>query len=1170
MRILNLHLMAFGPFTDLDLDFTGNQTDLRIIYGPNEAGKSSALRALSGWLFGIEHNSPDNFIHDYQQLKIGGTLRNAAGQELTFIRRKGRTNTVLTPEGKPLDNDILRNYLHRIDRQVFLSMFGIDHQALVSGGEDILRGGGELGQSLFAAGLGTADLRGVIQGLEDKARALFLPRGQLQAINHATSEYAVHKKMVSEHSLRSGNWIEKDQALRDQRLQLDNVSGDLLDISAEKHRLERLNQVIPKIAKRDALILRIKNLGSVVLLNLEFTETRKESVRQLKSAQESLERATSEKKGLEEELDALKVPQELLNQAQTITALHQRLGAYQKAAQDLRGLIGTARQLRADAKLLLADLYPGLALEDAEGRRLSAAQRTQIQSLAGQHQALIVRLAEAVKRIDKAEGTLEETRKKREAIMDPGDPGNLKQALERAKSQGKMEEAYRKVEMDLTKTNQQARVDLKKLGLWSGPLEDLETLAIPGDETVERFETALQGLNTALSGVADKATEHQAKIREIARQLAELQMTGEVPSEAELASVRERRDYGWKLLRLEWLDRQDITAAKRSYDPEHDLPDAYEKTVVTSDLVADRLRRESNRVATQAALVAEQAKLEKNLEQLEHQKTNIHEQLGQIQEEWREIWSVTGIVPLSPKEMRSWIIRQRELVRLAEKVRNLRLEAEGLEGLIAAHRAELEGELVHLVEPEPLPTDTLEKLLQMCQKVVEMAEGKNRYKQELQQKITETEEEIEEANQEKVQAQRDLENWQANWSKAIHPLGLPGETLPAAVHVVIAKLDELFQKLHEAASLQTRIEGINQDARRFTEDVTGLVKHLDSALLAIPSAQAAAELQARLSQAKVDAATETALRKQIKQKQGIILASQDTIRLMTESLARLCQQAGCEKHDELEVREGLSNQYQNLQKEIDDLEEQVLELAPGATLEEIRREAAKVNPDELPEAIAELGRQIQELGQKRLDLAGEIARSEKELELMDGNSRAADAAEKLQGIAARIREGVGQYLRLRMASAILRREIERYREENKGPLLARGGAYFRRLTLNSFAGLTPDFNEKDEPILLGVRPTGQRIRVEAMSDGTRDQLYLSLRLASLEKYLEASEPMPFIVDDILVNFDDQRATATLGALAELSQKTQVLFFTHHRRLVELAQGVADQGQVTILNLVAEH
>ena len=45
--------------------------------------------------------------------------------------------------------------------------------------------------------------------------------------------------------------------------------------------------------------------------------------------------------------------------------------------------------------------------------------------------------------------------------------------------------------------------------------------------------------------------------------------------------------------------------------------------------------------------------------------------------------------------------------------------------------------------------------------------------------------------------------------------------------------------------------------------------------------------------------------------------------------------------------------------------------------------------------------------------------------------------------------------------------------------------------------------------------------MEGMSNGTRDQLYLALRLASLEKYMESSEPMPFIVDDILVDFDDE-------------------------------------------------
>ena len=82
-----------------------------------------------------------------------------------------------------------------------------------------------------------------------------------------------------------------------------------------------------------------------------------------------------------------------------------------------------------------------------------------------------------------------------------------------------------------------------------------------------------------------------------------------------------------------------------------------------------------------------------------------------------------------------------------------------------------------------------------------------------------------------------------------------------------------------------------------------------------------------------------------------------------------------------------------------------------------------------------------------------------------------------------------------------------------------------------------------------------------MSDGTRDQLYLALRLASVERYLDANEPVPFVLDDILINFDDERAEAALGALAELAQRTQVLLFTHHSRLRNLARQAVPASQL---------
>jgi uncharacterized protein YhaN len=79
------------------------------------------------------------------------------------------------------------------------------------------------------------------------------------------------------------------------------------------------------------------------------------------------------------------------------------------------------------------------------------------------------------------------------------------------------------------------------------------------------------------------------------------------------------------------------------------------------------------------------------------------------------------------------------------------------------------------------------------------------------------------------------------------------------------------------------------------------------------------------------------------------------------------------------------------------------------------------------------------------------------------------------------------------------------------------------------------------------------VPVEGMSEGTVDQLFLALRLAAVEEAVDAGSRLPFLADDLFINYDDDRSAAGLQVLAELSRKTQILFFTHHRRLLELAE-----------------
>ena len=97
MRLKRLDLKAFGPFTDRTLEFDTSASGLHIIFGQNETGKSSSLRALKALLYGFPERTSDNFVHANDQLLVGGCLEGADGRELSFLRRKKRKVRISWP-----------------------------------------------------------------------------------------------------------------------------------------------------------------------------------------------------------------------------------------------------------------------------------------------------------------------------------------------------------------------------------------------------------------------------------------------------------------------------------------------------------------------------------------------------------------------------------------------------------------------------------------------------------------------------------------------------------------------------------------------------------------------------------------------------------------------------------------------------------------------------------------------------------------------------------------------------------------------------------------------------------------------------------------------------------------------------------------------------------------
>src|SRR5262249_8521430 len=133
MRIARLSLIAWGPFRNTTLDFSDPGARMHVVFGRNEAGKSTTLRAISGLLYGIPRTTADAHTHRMPELRIGARLADRDGKTIDVVRRKGNTSTLLDARGEPIDESVLTRILGGVSEELFASAFGLDHDSLRHG-----------------------------------------------------------------------------------------------------------------------------------------------------------------------------------------------------------------------------------------------------------------------------------------------------------------------------------------------------------------------------------------------------------------------------------------------------------------------------------------------------------------------------------------------------------------------------------------------------------------------------------------------------------------------------------------------------------------------------------------------------------------------------------------------------------------------------------------------------------------------------------------------------------------------------------------------------------------------------------------------------------------------------------------------------------------------------
>jgi len=1156
MRIDRLDLIAYGAFTDTSLDLSEGAAGLHLIYGDNEAGKSTSLRALTAWLFGIAPRTSDNFLHSHPQLRIGGRLRHSDGRELEFVRRKGTKDTLLAPgSDEPLSESLLRQFMPGgMNEALFTRLYGINHTGMIAGGRELLAQSGDLGQALFSAAIGTAGLRGVISDLKNGADELFKPRASTKRVNRGIAQFKEAQKRIREATLSVSDWEKLQSDFSDTLAAIERVESSITEKSRVKSRLDRLARVRGALAERRAVLLKIEELGEVLLLPEDFDENLRNALGRLKSATEAEGRFGAKLARLSEECETLKVRSELLENDDAIQAVYKELGAVEKTIEDRPKRDGERRMLRMEAARLLKSIRPDIAVDEAERLGLLLSNKKWISDLRRQHSLLLQRKEDAESSFRDAEAEHKETEEKLgEAPRSDTDLEGLKAAVAEARKAGELEQRL----SDSGKRAREAKAacddGFAGLGRFSGKSSLLLRVAFPVPETLDAFEKRYDDISGRIRDSARRERELREERNTALRDLKTLMKQGGIPAVADLEEKRALRDAGWQLIKRKYIENGKVEGEIRKLAGDAELPYFYEQSVTDADLVSDLLRSNADLVAKRAELEARLETLSERICETETVIEQCAEEERACKDEWASVWSPLNIDPGTPREMKQWILRA---AKLAEDIRDADSEADDAERLTKECerlKAALASHIARFENSPDLSSMGLDAMIQLCEERVEWEEASIDRISLLENRLGESGSRLRKMREELDEIENTLSAWKREWNKAVGEL-VPGtEMHPEQAAEAFERLEEFFEKKDRSGELDSRIAGMDRAIGEFRQRVFQLADRIGFDHEDMAAEVVAAQMSRDLTEAREIRASLGRIETQKKELAQEMEDAGITARSAREQLEALRETAGVSGDGELEKAGRRSGTARELRKRLDILEQELTRNGDGLSVEALEAEAAESDIDSLEDDLGRIASELQELQKERDSLRDRRQTLRNEIHAKDGSAAAAAALEESEQQLADIVTGVEQYLRLQIASMILEQHIERYRRKNQAPVLARAGELFSRLTLESYANLRDELDDGGKPVLFGLRPDDREVPVEGMSDGARDQLYLSLRLAVLEQHLEKGEPMPFIVDDILVGFDDNRTAVCLEVLSELAAKTQVLLFTHHRRVFELAE-----------------
>ena len=781
-----------------------------------------------------------------------------------------------------------------------------------------------------------------------------------------------------------------------------------------------------------------------------------------------------------------------------------------------------------------------------------------VRRILAQHAELAAELRSVREALEEAQAALQDKTERLEEVGEATDVSGLAAVLNAVRDIGDVAGRIRTAQGQVADVSGGIEKKFRSLKPALPAGADIEALAVPPRDTVVTHRDDVRDWAQRQDGTKQRLTEVRNYLERDHKALERRVRDEGVVAPGAVEEARAHRDTLWELVKSRYIARSEIPAEEAQAYAEalEDLPASLEGAVEQADSIADRRFDKAQAAGELAGLARDIAGNETRIGQLEADEAALKAEGEQLNQVWQALWAEVPIEVLAPDAMLAWMDVREDIVTSIGRKREVQRQLDDSRREEQEAIAQVHATLTRLGwDAEEFRADTLRVM-------VERVDGYRREQEAKAEKIVEMRKAVRTAKSEVVvrrqgkleKAEADQERWQADWAKAVAAIDLQCDDKLEVLSAQINLIDEMREHAAKARDLRDkRIATIERDIGMFDRAVAEVAAELAPDLTGSDAAAYVVELDRRREEALKLHQRHRDLTEAEAKRQGKLEELEEGRKVGWALVQPLLEAASVENVEELREAIERSGRLRTLNERLAVVMETLDQQGDGLAIEVIEEECRDVDIDEAQVREEAAEAELKVLGEQLEKAVVAWTEARRAFEAIGGDDAAARAAADCEEALAAMQDAAERYVRVRASGLLLRWAVDRYRKEKQGPLLKRAGELFRVLTRNSFERLEVRFDERDTMHLTGVRPDGEMVAMPGLSTGTEDQLFLALRIAAVEDYLARAVALPFVADDLFINFDAERSAAGFEVLGQLAERTQVLFYTHHPHLVDVAR-----------------